>query len=72
MNNKNLVLEKFKQTFNLITNLRKTQSEKTLTLLDSSIVSVTKTEYLENHPKHFFHIVDPSPWAILYSYCSII
>jgi hypothetical protein len=68
MNNK----KNFFEIFQTVTNLRKVQSRKTLDLIDKDITSVSKDQYLQNHPKHFFHIVDPSPWALLYSYCSII
>jgi hypothetical protein len=55
-------MDKFKQLISTFINLRKTQATKTFNVLNDSIISVSKTEYLASHPKHFFHIVDPSPW----------
>jgi len=54
-------MDKFKQLISTFINLRKTQATKTLNVLNDGIISVSKTEYLASHPKHFFHIVDPSP-----------
>lgn len=52
--------------------LRNILVEKTTSVLTNNTVSINKDEFLSSHPKHFFHIVDPSPWAFLYIYCSIM
>lgn len=51
---------------NIFVVLRNILVEKTSSILTNNLVPVNKDDYLSSHPKHFFHIVDPSPWAFLY------
>lgn len=57
---------------NIFSLLRNFLVEKTSLILNKELVEISKEEYLAQHPKHFFHIVDPSPCAVLYIDCSFM